>query len=92
MFHLEGGITEWCQQKLPHRGDSTKFYFHPTILPGILFQLIMVEGIVVRSNLAYVKKFHPENFETINQNNAAYGFINDLVANSPINWMFDYYN
>jgi hypothetical protein len=39
-----------------------------------------------------VKKFHPENFETINQNNAAYGFINDLVANSPINWMFDYYS
>ena len=92
VFHLEGGITEWCQQKLPHRGDSTKFYFHPTILPGMLFQLIMVEGIVVRSNLAYVKKFHPENFETINQNNAAYGFINDLVANSPINWMFDYYS
>ena len=52
----------------------------------------MVEGIVVRSNLAYVKKFHPENFETINANNAAYSMINDVVANSPIDWMFDYYN
>ena len=92
LFHLEGGITEWCVSGEAHVGDPNAFYFHPTILPGILFQLIMVEGIVVRSNLAYVKKFHPENFETINQNNAAYGFINDLVANSPINWMFDYYS
>ena len=92
LFHLEGGVTEWCVSGEAHVGDPNAFYFHPTILPGILFQLIMVEGIVVRSNLAYVKKFHPENFETINQNNAAYGFINDIVANSPINWMFDYYS
>lgn len=92
LFHLEGGVTEWCVSGEAHIGDPNAFYFHPTILPGILFQLIMVEGIVVRSNLAYVKQFHPENFETINQNNAAYGFINDLVANSPINWMFDYYS
>ena len=92
LYHLEGGVTKWCLDGETHQGDPNAFYFHPTILPGILFQLIMVEGIVVRSNLAYVKKFHPENFETINANNAAYSMINDFVANSPINWMFDYYN
>mmetsp|Transcript_189 Transcript_189/g.595 ORF Transcript_189/g.595 Transcript_189/m.595 type:complete len:335 (-) Transcript_189:151-1155(-) len=92
LFHLQGGVTNWCASGEPHRGDENAFYFHPTILPGILFQLIMVEGIVVRSNLAYVKKFHPENFELINQSNQAYGMINDLVQNSPINWMFDYYS
>jgi rhodanese-related sulfurtransferase len=92
LYHLEGGVTRWCLDGEAHVGDPNAFYFHPTILPGILFQLIMVEGIVVRSNLAYVKKFHPENFQQIEANNAAYAFINDLVANSPINWMFDYYN
>ena len=92
LYHLEGGVTKWCLDGETHQGDPNAFYFHPTILPGILFQLVMVEGIVVRSNLAYVKKFHPENFETINANNAAYSMINDVVANSPIDWMFDYYN
>ena len=48
----------------------------------------MVEGIVVRTSAYEVS---PENFETINANNAAYSMIND-VANSPIDWMFDYYN
>lgn len=85
------GVTKWCTDGEAHIGNPSTFYFHPTILPGVLFQLIMVEGIVVRSNLAYVKQFHPENFEQINSNNALYGAINDFVANSPINWMFDYY-
>ena len=91
LYHLDGGVTKWCTDGEPHTGDPFAFYFHPTILPGILFQLIMVEGIVVRSNLAYVKQFHPENYEQINANNAMYGAINDFVANSPINWIFDYY-
>ena len=46
----------------------------------------------VRSNMAYVKKFHPESFDQINNTNALYGIINDFIANSPINWMFDYYS
>mmetsp|Transcript_1511 Transcript_1511/g.2353 ORF Transcript_1511/g.2353 Transcript_1511/m.2353 type:complete len:342 (+) Transcript_1511:84-1109(+) len=91
LYHLQGGVTKWCTDGEAHIGNPSTFYFHPTILPGVLFQLIMVEGIVVRSNLAYVKQFHPENFEQINSNNALYGAINDFVANSPINWMFDYY-
>lgn len=92
LYHLDGGVTKWCVDGERHQGDPYKFYFHPTILPGILFQLIMVEGIVVRSNMAYVKKFHPESYDQINNTNALYGIINDLIANSPINWMFDYYS
>ena len=49
LYHLEG-VTKWCLDGETHQGDPNAFYFHPTILPGILFQLIMVEGIVVRSN------------------------------------------
>ena len=92
LYHLDGGVTKWCVDGETHQGDPLRFYFHPTILPGILFQLIMVEGIVVRSNMAYVKKFHPENYDQINDTNALYGIINDFIANSPINWMFDYYS
>ena len=92
LYHLDGGVTEWCVRGCEHVGDPFKFYFHPTILPGILFQLIAVEGIVVRSNMAYVKKFHPETFDKINEGNALYAAVNDFMANSPINWMFDYYN
>jgi hypothetical protein len=49
-------------------------------------------SVVVRSNMAYVKRFHPETFDQINANNAMYGMINDFIANSPVNWMFDYYS
>jgi hypothetical protein len=42
--------------------------------------------------MAYVKKFHPETFDKINEGNALYAAVNDFMANSPINWMFDYYN
>jgi len=48
--------------------------------------------VVVRSNMAYVKRFHSETFDQINANNAMYGMINDFIANSPVNWMFDYYS
>ena len=47
LYHLDGGVTKWCVDGETHQGDPHRFYFHPTILPGILFQLIMVEGIVV---------------------------------------------
>ena len=46
---------------------------------------------MVRSNLAYVKQFHPENFDKISETNALYGVINDFVENSPLNWIFNYY-
>jgi hypothetical protein len=42
--------------------------------------------------MAYVKKFHPETFDKINEGNALYAAVNDFMANSPISWMFDYYN
>jgi hypothetical protein len=35
-------VTKWCTDGELHQGDPLKFYFHPTILPGILFQLIAV--------------------------------------------------
>ena len=48
---LEGGVTKWCADGQPHEGDPFAFCFHPTIIPGILFQLIMVEGVVGRCRL-----------------------------------------
>jgi len=39
-----------------------------------------------------VKRFHPDNYAVIESNNALYGAINDAIAASPFNWMFDYYN
>jgi hypothetical protein len=73
LYHLDGGVTEWCVRGCEHVGDPFKFYFHPTIM-------------------AYVKKFHPETFDKINEGNALYAAVNDFMANSPISWMFDYYN
>ena len=54
----------------------------------------LIEDLTNEEVLEWLTKEYAKGFWTpqFPKNNAAYGFINDLVANSPINWMFDYYS
>ncbi|XRB15446.1 rhodanese domain-containing protein [Pseudoscourfieldia marina] len=56
---IDGGIVGWFYDELPYEDNPFDFKFHPTILPGIVFQLVVVEFAVVQANLKFASQ-HPE--------------------------------